>query len=301
MKQTQLIVVGSIGIDTIETHQARRPDILGGSASYACAAASFFTKTGMVGIVGTDFPADYRALYEKFDIDLQGLQTVEGKTFRWSGKYRENMDERATLSTDLNVFADFMPDLPESYKTTPFVFLANIAPALQIHVLDQVVDPKFVVADTMDLWIDNTPEDLRKLIARVHMLTLNESEAKHLTGHKNLLLAARAIMNMGPAIVLIKKGENGSIFFSGNEIYLRPAYPLESVVDPTGAGDSFAGGFMGRLAGCGEASTEAIKDALFYGSVVASFGVEAFSLERLSTLTQENIEHRVRLLKTMVG
>jgi sugar/nucleoside kinase (ribokinase family) len=299
-KPIRLVVVGSIGIDTIETPSTRRESILGGSASYACAAASFFTGVGMVGVVGTDFPAEYRKLYEDAGLDLEGLQVQEGETFRWSGVYEENMDNRRTISTDLNVFADFSPELPESYRDVPFVFLANIGPELQLHVLDQVRSPKFVVADTMDLWIDIARDALVKVIGRVDLLTMNESEARHLTGDRNLLAAARSLLAMGPKYVLIKKGEHGSILFSNDSIFLMPAFPLESLEDPTGAGDSFAGGLMGSLAAGGEVSDHAIRRAMLYGSVVASFGVEKFSLERLQEMSIEDIEERSSLFRSML-
>ena len=301
MKQDpKLVVVGSIGIDTIETPQARRPDILGGSVSYACAAASFFARAGMVGVVGSDFPRAHVALFRRLGIDTAGLQTVEGRTFRWSGVYEQNMDQRRTLSTELNVFADFQPELPAAYRAAPFLFLANIAPALQLHVLDQMQAPRFVLADTMDLWINVALDDLRRVIKRVDMLTLNESEARHLTGRHNLLAAAGQLLKMGPRHVLIKKGEHGSILFSsGGRIFLMPAFPLEEVRDPTGAGDTFAGGFIGRLAAGGRCDEAALRRAMVYGSVVASFGVEDFSLGRLRRISRADIDRRTALFRRM--
>lgn len=296
-----LVVVGSIGIDTIATPVARRESILGGSASYACAAASFFTRVGLVGIVGTDFPGEYTDLYATFGIDTAGLQVARGKTFRWEGVYEENMDNRRTISTELNVFADFLPDLPESYRGAPFVLLGNIHPSLQLHVLDQVRSPKFVAVDTMDLWINTTPAELRKVIERVNLLTINESEARHLTGERILLRAARKLLEMGPEYVLIKKGEHGSILFTGKNIFLMPAFPLEEVRDPTGAGDSFAGGFMGALAANGEVNARALRRAMVYGSVVAAFGCEDFSLDRLRGISLEQIEERAVLFRGMMA
>lgn len=295
-----LVVVGSIGIDTIETPTAKRPNILGGSASYACAAASFFAPVGLVGVVGTDFPQAHLDLYRSLGINLDGLQTVEGKTFQWEGVYEANMDNRRTIRTELNVFADFKPELPASYRKAPYLFLANISPGLQLHVLDQIEKPRFVVADTMDLWINTAKEDLLKVIRRVDLLTLNESEARHFTGKKALLRAARVLLELGPKYVLIKKGEHGSVLFSKDGIFLMPAYPLEDVHDPTGAGDSFAGGFMGALAANGDTGERAIRRAMVYGSVVASFGVEEFSLDRLRTLTVEQIEERAELFRGMM-
>jgi len=273
--------------------------VLGGSASYACAAASFFAPVGMVGVVGTDFPVRFRRLYERLGVDTEGLQVRHGETFRWSGVYEANMDVRRTLSTELNVFADFTPSLPPGYAKSPFVFLANISPELQGHVLDQARGPRFVLLDTMDLWINTARDALMKVIGRVTMLTLNESEARHLTGEHGLVRAARKLLRHGPKYVLIKKGEHGSILFSGNGIFLMPAFPLEDVVDPTGAGDTFAGAFLGALARGGRVSEPALRRAMAYGSVVASFGVEDFSLDRLQKLTRREIEGRARLFRRM--
>ena len=294
------MVVGSIGIDTIETPVTRRESILGGSASYACAAASFFTRVGMVGVVGADFPKQHVDLYKQFRIDLDGLETVPGETFRWIGVYEANMDNRRTICTELNVFASFLPKLPPSYRKSPFLFLANIQPCLQLHVLDQIEKPRFVVVDTMDLWINTAKEVLLEVIERVDMLTLNESEARRLSGQHTLLKAARVLLGLGPKYVLIKKGEHGSILFSEKGVFLMPAFPLEDVQDPTGAGDTFAGGLMGALAAGGRVSETAIRKAMVYGSIVASFGVEAFSLDRLQTLTFDEIEARAGQFRDMV-
>lgn len=295
----KVVVVGSVGLDTIETPHARCEEVLGGSASYACAAASFFSEVGMVGVVGTDFPKPFHQLYRKFGIDTAGLQVKPGKTFRWSGVYEQNMDHRRTLATELNVFADFSPELPAAYRTAPFLFLGNIAPGLQRHVLAQVRKPRFVLLDTMDLWINVAKAELLDVIKRVTMLTLNESEARHLTGEHGLVKAARHLLKMGPRYVLIKKGEHGSILFSSTGIFLMPAYPLEEVSDPTGAGDTFAGGFMGALAAGGSISEQAIRRAMASGSVVASFGVEGFSLDRLRKLNKRQLDARLRLFRRM--
>ncbi len=294
-----LTIVGSIGIDTIETPAEKQEEILGGSVSYACAAASFFTHTGMVGVVGTDFPEEFRQTWENMSIDLAGLQTVEGKTFRWSGVYEENMDNRRTLSTELNVFETFSPELPEDYREAPYLFLGNIHPALQLHVLEQVRDPKFILIDTMDLWINIDKENLTKVIGKCHMLTLNESEAQLFTGELTLNNAAKQLLELGPEYVLIKKGGNGSMLFTKDDIFLLHAYPLDSFKDPTGAGDTFAGGLMGALAASGRTNKEAIRQAMVYGSITASFGVEEFSLERLKQLDRETLETRVSEFKEM--
>ena len=294
-----LTIVGSIGIDTIETPTEKQEEILGGSVSYACAAASFFTHTGMVGVVGTDFPPEFRQTWENMSIDLEGLQTVEGKTFRWSGVYEENMDNRRTLSTDLNVFETFSPELPESYRDADYLFLGNIHPALQLHVLEQVHAPKFILIDTMDLWINIAKDELAKVISKCHMLTLNESEAQLFTGELTLTAAAKQLLKLGPEYVLIKKGGNGSMLFTQEDVFLLHAYPLDSFKDPTGAGDTFAGGLMGALAASGKTDKEAIRQAMVYGSITASFGVEEFSLERLKQLDRNAIEARVSEFKEM--
>ena len=296
----KLVIVGSVGLDTIETPTAKHADLLGGSASYACAAASFFAPTGMVGVVGTDFGKQYLDIYRGFGFDRAGLQIREGRTFRWSGVYEENMDNRRTLSTELNVFAEFMPELPENYRKAPFLFLANIAPALQLRVLDQIRKPRFVVADTMDLWINTALADLKKVIRRVDLLTLNESEARHLTGERMLIKAARKLLGWGPQHILIKKGEHGAVLFSKRGTFLMPAYPLEAVNDPTGAGDTFAGGFIGQLAAGGKVTEEALRLAMLVGSVIASFNVEAFSLDRLRKLTRREFNARVGEFKKML-
>jgi sugar/nucleoside kinase (ribokinase family) len=282
-----LTIVGSIGIDTIETPTEKREEILGGSVSYACAAASFFTQSGMVGVVGTDFPQTFRDRWTQMNINLDGLQTQEGKTFRWSGIYEANMDNRTTLSTDLNVFEEFSPNLPETYRDAPYLFLGNIHPALQLHVLEQVHNPRFVLIDTMDLWINIAKEELTQVIGNCDMLTLNESEAQLFTGEHSLMQAAKALLELGPDYILIKKGGNGSMLYSRDDLFLLHAYPLDTFADPTGAGDSFAGGLMGALAASGKTDAEAIRQAMVYGSVVASFGVEEFSLDRLQRLDRD--------------
>lgn len=295
----RLVIVGSVGIDTIETPREKRERILGGSASYACAAASFFVRTGMVGVVGTDFPDAFMNAYRNFGIDLAGLQIKQGNTFHWSGVYEANMDHRRTLATELNVFASFNPELPEPYRDAPYLFLANISPELQLHVLDQVHSPKFILLDTMDLWINVAREKLVEVIGKTTMLTLNESEARHLTGEHSLMRAAQHLLDMGPRYLVIKKGENGSILFDRKNIFLVPAFPLETVQDPTGAGDTFAGGFIGALARNGEITEESIRKAMTYGAVVASFGVEKFSLDRLQELSVYEIEERAKSFRAM--
>jgi sugar/nucleoside kinase (ribokinase family) len=300
MSQPKLVIVGSIGIDHIETPRAKRENLLGGSASYACAAASFFTPPGMVGVVGNDFPAAFLDLYRKFSVDLAGLQQRDGRTFAWSGVYQENMDNRSTLETVLGVFETFQPDLPVAYVDAPYVFLGNMAPELQLHVLNQMNAPAFVLADTMDLWINIARDKLVEVIGRVHMLTLNESEARLLTGAHNLLAAAEVLLEMGPESILIKKGEHGSMLISRTGIYIQPAFPLASFEDPTGAGDTFAGALMGWIAAHGAHDAPAIRRAMVHGSVVASFGVESFSLDRLVTLSRDEVDARAAALLDMI-
>jgi cytidine kinase len=301
MSNIDLVIVGSIGLDTIETKFDKRENLLGGSVSYACAASSFFARTGMVGVVGADFPDAYMDCYRRFNIDLEGLMTDQaGKTFAWSGVYEEDMINRRTLSTDLNVLADFAPELPEAYRDAPFILLGNISPALQLHVLSQARSPKFVIADTMDLWINIAKEPLLDLIGKVNLLMLNDEEARLLTKEHNLKTCAKKILDMGPDYVVIKKGEHGAMLVTREGMFLVPAYPVDSVIDPTGAGDSFAGGFMGYLAKQGEVTDRVVKEALLCGSVVASFGVEAFSLEKLESLTVEQIDSRLAELKQMI-
>ena len=295
-----LVVVGSIGLDTIKTPSATRRNILGGSVSYACASSSFFARTGMVGVVGRDFPARYRAAFRDFHIDRQGLHSADGKTFRWSGVYEGNLNNRHTLSTDLNVLADFAPDLPSAYRKCPFVFLANIAPELQLRVLSQMNVLRFVAADTMDLWIKIARPALLKVIRQVDMLLINDSEARELTGEENLVQAARRVLALGPRYVIVKKGEHGSMLFSKHGLVLIPAYPVDKVQDPTGAGDAFAGGLMGMLTRAYRITPEAVRRAMVYGTTVASFTVEAFSLEKLQAIRRADIEARVRKFLRMI-
>lgn len=298
--QVSLVIVGSVALDTIVTPWERRVDQLGGSVSYACAASSLFAKTGVVGVVGADFPSECFELYDKIGIDSTGLETLEGETFRWEGEYEANMEDRKTLSTRLNVFETFEPTLPDAYKQAPFVFLANISPDLQLRVLDQTCSPEFTVADTMDLWIETAREDLIRVIGRVDMLMINLHEARQLTGEHNLRSAIAKILDYGPEYVVIKKGEHGAILGTRSELAIVPGYPVEYVKDTTGAGDSFAGGFMGALAKAGEVNHANIREALLCGSVVASFGVQAFGLQRLVGLTHEEIDERMADLRTMV-
>lgn len=294
-----ILVAGSVALDSVKTPLENHDRMLGGSASYAAVAASFFSPVKMVGIVGSDFPAAYLELFEKRGIDLMGLQRAEGNTFAWSGEYEWDLNVRRTLSVELNVFEKFRPDLPDGYRETPYVLLGNIAPALQLHVLDQVPKPRFVVADTMDLWIQTAQEDLKALLRRVDMLILNDGEARELTKQTSLIKAGWQLQQMGPRYVAIKKGEHGCLLFGQGEFFSAPAYPLEDIHDPTGAGDCFAGGLLGFLATNDSFSFAELKRAVVYGSVIASFNVEAFSLGRLQTLTQPEIKERFKKFREL--
>lgn len=300
-KNVKLVIVGSLALDSVETPFEKKKDLLGGSVSYACAAGSFFARTGMVAIAGQDFPAAYLDLYKRFGIDQTGLSLVKGRTFRWSGVYETNMIDRRTISTELNVFASFSPELPDSYKGAPFLLLGNIAPVLQLHVLNQVRKPRFVVADTMDLWINTAKKPLMEVVSRVNMLMLNDSEARQLTGEYSILKCAAQILAWGPEYVVVKKGEHGAMLFSKKGMFIVPAFPVEEVCDPTGAGDSFAGGFMGALAGSPSLNERAVRQALVCGSVVASFTVEGFSLNKLAKVTKADIRKRMAGLKKMTS
>jgi sugar/nucleoside kinase (ribokinase family) len=277
------------------------PRLLGGSASHAAVAASFFNKVRMVGVVGDDFPRRYMELYQRRGIDLQGVQRKAGRTFHWSGEYEVNMNRRRTLNTELGVFETFSPELPVAWRRTPHVLLANIAPALQHHVLDQMERPKFVVADTMDLWLNVALKELLRLLRRVDAFVLNDSEARQLTGEDNVIPALRKLHHFGPRFVIIKKGEHGSILSGPDGLFVAPAYPLEKLVDPTGAGDSFVGGMMGYLAGCKGGLARNLRRAIVQGSVVASFCCEGFGLTRTAELSRRDLTARFRRLEAMVS
>ena len=295
-----VLVVGSTALDSIKTPVSENPRLLGGSASHAAVAASFFAPVKMVGVVGKDFPKKYITLYKKHKIDLEGLQIAEGETFHWSGEYELNMNKRRTLNTVLGVFETFTPHLPLKHKDSPYVLLANIAPSLQHHVLDQINRPKFVVADTMDLWLNIALQDLLKLLKRVDAFVLNDSEAHLLTEETNMFTALKKIHRLGPKYVIIKKGEHGSMLSSPDGVFLAPAYPLKCVVDPTGAGDSFVGGMLGYLANCNGSVDKNLRRAIVFGSAVASFCCEGFGLNRTTRVTRTQINARVKELEGMM-
>jgi cytidine kinase len=292
-----VLIVGSTALDSIKTPTKENPRLLGGSASHAAVAASFFSPVQLIGVVGEDFPKKYLELYRKHKIDLAGLQILPGKTFHWSGEYEVNMNNRRTLATELGVFETFNPTLPKSHQSTPYVLLANIAPALQHHVLDQMKKPKFVVADTMDLWLNIALKDLLKLLPRLDGFVLNDSEAQQLTQEDNVFKALKKLHKMGPKYVIIKKGSHGSVLSSPKGLFICPAYPLNTVEDPTGAGDSFVGGLMGYLAQTKGSVDANIRRAMVYGSVTASFCCEGFGLNRTTKTTRADIEKRVKELE----
>jgi len=287
-----VLVVGTVAFDSIETPFGVAERILGGSASYFALAASFFTPVRIVGVIGEDFPDEHLALFKRRNIDTDGIKREKGDTFHWRGRYHEDINARDTLELHLNVLAGFAPTLPERYRDAEYVFLGNIDPLIQIEVLNQIHHMKLVVCDTMDHWIRESPDNLQKVLKRIEMLVINDSEARLLSGQTNVVRAARAILKMGPKVVLIKRGEYGVLQFSDSQVFATPAYPLEEVFDPTGAGDSFAGGFLGQLSRSGDASQRGIRRAIVYGSVVASFTVEDFGVKRLTTASLPDIEER---------
>jgi sugar/nucleoside kinase (ribokinase family) len=287
-----VLVVGTVAFDSIETPYGSAERILGGSASYFALGASFFTPVRVVGVIGQDFPQEYLDLFAEKKIDLEGLKRANGDTFHWRGRYHEDINVRDTLELHLNVLAGFVPELPERYRDAEYVFLGNIDPAMQMEVLNQIRRLKLVACDTMDHWIRESGQELQKVLKRIEMLVINDSEARLLSGESNIVRAARAILKMGPKAVLIKRGEYGVLQFSDSSVFATPAYPLEEVFDPTGAGDSFAGGFLGQLARSGDASQRGIRRAIVYGSVVASFTVEDFGVKRLTTVSLSEIEER---------
>lgn len=294
-----LLVVGSVALDTVETPFGKADDALGGSATFFAAAASLFHPVGVVGVVGDDYPVDALSFLEARGVDLGGIERAEGESFRWSGVYSFDLNSRETLETRLGVFAEFSPKIPEEMRAAEWVFLGNIDPVLQMDVLDQIQRPRFVACDTMNFWISGKRDELLRLLSRVDLLLVNDAEARELSGDHNLARAARWIMDRGPRYLVIKKGEHGAVLFTPNSVFFAPGYPLEDVFDPTGAGDAFAGGFMGHLAQCGRVEDADLRRAVIYGSVLGSFTVEKFSVDRLKDLTVEEVEERVRAFREM--
>lgn len=293
-------VVGSIALDTIETPLGRNEDGLGGAATYFSIAASNYARVHLVGVVGQDFPRQHIELLQSKDIDTAGLEVAPGKTFRWTGRYHEDINHRDTLDTQLNVFQEFHPKLPKEARNAEFLFLGNIHPTLQLEVLDQS-KARFVALDTMNLWIETTPDSLGEVLRRVHALIINDSEVKGLTGVSNLVEGAALIRDLGPQIVVVKKGEHGCLLFNGDSVFSAPAFPLRVVVDPTGAGDTFAGGFMGHIAQKGATDDAVLREGVIHGSIVASFTCEAFGPARLAEIGVREIDERFAAFRKLTA
>lgn len=297
-----LLVVGSVAFDSVETPTAKRDNVVGGSATFFSYAAGYFTPLSLVAEVGDDWPVEHTRLLQSQQVNTNGLRVVPGaKTFRWRGKYMPNMNDRETLEVQLNVFETFNPKLSDVEKKSKFVFLANGSPIMQLNTLEQVEKPMLSVCDTMDLWINIQREPLLKLLKRIDGIVLNDSEAKLLTGQENLVTAGQEVRKLGPKFVIVKKGEHGAMFFSEDHTYVLPAYPTSNVVDPTGAGDSFAGGMMGYLASKGNFEPKTLKEALAYGTIVASFNVEDFSLDRMKQIKRADLDKRMAEYKQMLS
>jgi sugar/nucleoside kinase (ribokinase family) len=295
-----LLVVGSVALDSIETPFGNAEEVVGGSATFFSASASHHTPVRLVGVVGSDYPVDRLAPLAARGVDLAGLETAEGESFRWRGRYRHDLNVAETIETRLGVFAGFTPKIPEHFRDSRYVFLANIDPRLQLAVLEQVKKPDLVACDTMNLWISTRKDDLVKLLGRVDLITLNDGEARQLTGSPNLVKAARWILDQGPRYAIIKKGEHGALMFTRDSIFFAPAYPLEQIFDPTGAGDSFAGGFMGWIAKTNDLSDSGFRRAVVTGSAMGSFAVEKFSIDGLAGISASDIEKRVRAFRQLV-
>lgn len=294
-----ILVVGSVALDTVKTPFGAQQDALGGSGTYFSVSASYFTPVNLVAVVGVDFPSRHVNLLKRHGVDVDGLQRSPGKTFRWKGRYTDDLNAAETLDTQLNVFATFSPRIPEKYQKSSHVFLANIDPELQLEVLSQVKDPGLVACDTMNFWITGKKKELLKTLRHVDILLINEAEARQLSEETNLVKAARRILAWGPSSLVIKRGEYGALLFNRGQVFSAPALPLEAIKDPTGAGDTFAGGFMGYLARCGTVTDRNIRRAMVFGSVMASFTVEDFSLKRLDRLTWPVICERFSRFKKL--
>jgi sugar/nucleoside kinase (ribokinase family) len=296
-----LLVVGSVALDSVETPFGKADEVLGGSANFFAASACNLAPVQVVGVVGSDYPVAKLEPLEKRGVDFAGLERADGRSFRWRGRYRHDLNVAETLETHLGVFSNFKPKIPAQFRKAPFVFLGNIDPRLQLEVLEQVEKPKLVACDTMNFWIESRRPDLMKLLERVDAITLNDGEARQLTEKYNLVRAARWIMERGPKLVIIKKGEHGAFMFAGDTVFFAPAYPLEEVFDPTGAGDSFAGGFMGYLAKCGDVTEGSLRRAVIYGSAMGSFAVEKFSIQRLLEVDEKQLASRVADFRKLVA
>ncbi|MGQ0539048.1 MAG: PfkB family carbohydrate kinase [Gemmatimonadaceae bacterium] len=295
-----VLVVGSIALDSVETPFGKADDTLGGSGTFFAASASHFTPVQLVGVVGNDYPSDRLERLSERNVDLSGVERADGESFRWRGRYRHDLNSAETLETRLGVFSHFRPKIPEQFRQAPYVFLANIDPRLQLDVLRQVERPRLVACDTMNFWIESRRSDLLELLGRVDILLVNDGEARQLTEQANLVRAARWILDRGPRHVVIKKGEHGAFMFTKESIFFAPAYPLEDVFDPTGAGDAFAGGFIGYLAKTGELDEAHLRRAVVYGSTMGSFAVERFSIDRLLEIGALHIGERLEAFRRLV-
>jgi sugar/nucleoside kinase (ribokinase family) len=296
-----LLVVGSVALDSVETPFGKAENVLGGSGTFFSAAASLLTPVQLVGVVGNDYPMDQLMALAARGVDISGVEQADGSSFRWRGRYRHDLNSAETIETHLGVFSHFSPKIPAQFKSAPFVFLANIDPRLQLDVLQQVQKPTLVACDTMNFWIESRRSDLLALLEHVDLITVNDGEARQLTEKANLVRAARWILERGPRYVIIKKGEHGAFMFTKDTVFFAPAYPLESVFDPTGAGDSFAGGFMGYLARTGDVSEANMRRAMIYGAALGSFAVEKFSIQRLLEVTPPDIARRVAEFRQLVA
>ena len=296
-----VIMVGTVALDSVRTPFGEVLETLGGSAVYASVAANTFAKVGLVGVVGKDFPRKHLDFLKKKGIDLDGLEIAQGDTFRWKGYYEYDMNQAHTLDTRLNVLSTFDPTLPKAYRNAQYVFLANTDPEIQMNVYNQIKKPKLVMLDTMNFWIENKKEALKEIIGKVDVMLTNDAEARQFFGTPNLIKAGRAFLDMGPKAVIIKKGEHGAILFTGDQCFVAPAYPLENLVDPTGAGDSFAGGFIGWLAKTDDVSPRNMRKAVVFGSIIASYNAEDFSLNKLKTITRDDIFNRYMMFQDIAS
>lgn len=296
-----VLIVGSVALDTVETPSGVAERALGGAATYSSVAASFFAPVRMVGVVGNDFPIEHLDFLKQRKIDISGIQIADGKTFHWKGSYEGDMNQANTIDTELNVFSSFKPKLPENYKKSEFLFLANIDPELQLEVLNQVENPKLIACDTMNFWISSKKDQLLEVLKKVDVCFINDAEARQITGEQNISIAAEKIKEIGPKYVIIKRGEHGALMYCDeNECFAAASYPLLEVVDPTGAGDSFAGGFMGYIAKSGHLTSENMRKAVIYGSTLASYNVQDFSLNRFKNLTYPQIVERYQSFKKLM-
>ena len=296
-----ILVVGSIALDTVETSFGKVKDSPGGSTLFFSAAASFFAPVNVVGVVGKDFDFSQIEFLKNKNVDFSGLKVEQGKTFRWGGYYHENMNQRDTLFTHLNVFETFQPEIPKNYRNSKFIFLANINPELQLHVLNSIDSPTLSVLDTMNYWITGSRQSLDEVIKLVDVLILNDEETRELSGIYNITKAAHELLNQGPKVLVIKKGEHGAVLISKDDYFTIPAFPVDKVVDPTGAGDSFAGGFLGYLASCSKLNKDAFRKAIAYGSTIASFNVESFSFNNLRNINRQDIDNRLEQFRQITN